>query len=97
LPDDEAVCLVMKRISMLQAVLISKTCVTGALSTQGRSIKGPFIVIRLVWCAISRIGIIGPYFFYEDDRTVIVNSERYVAMIQEFYAPALEELNARLV
>jgi len=38
-----------------------------------------------VWCAISRIGIIGPHFFYEDDHAVTVNSERYVAMIQEFF------------
>jgi len=30
-------------------------------------------------------------------RSVTVNSERYVAMIQEFFAPALEELNAGLV
>jgi len=50
-----------------------------------------------VWCAISRIGIIGPYFVDEDDRAVTVNSERYVAMIQEFFAPALKELNAELV
>jgi len=50
-----------------------------------------------VWCAISRIGIIGPYFFDEDDRAVTANSVRYVAMIQEFFAPALEELNAGLV
>ena len=50
-----------------------------------------------VWCAISRIRIIGPYFFDEDDRAVTVNSERYVAMIQEFFAPVLEELNAGLV
>ena len=49
-----------------------------------------------VWCAISRIGIIGSYFFDEDDRAVTVNSEQYVAMIQEFFAPALE-LNAGLV
>jgi len=34
-----------------------------------------------VWCAISRIGVIGPYFFDEDNRAVTVNSERYVAMI----------------
>jgi len=52
--------------------------------------------VRL-WCAISRIRIIGPYFFDEDDRAVTVNSEGYVAMIQEFFAPALEELNAGLV
>ena len=45
-----------------------------------------------VWCAISRIGIIAPYFFDGDDCTVTVNSERYVTMIQEFL-----ELNAELV
>jgi len=38
-----------------------------------------------VWCAILRIGIIAPYFFAEDDRAVTVNSEQYVAMIQEFF------------
>jgi len=36
-------------------------------------------------------------FFDEDDRAVTMNSERYVAMIQEFFATALEELNAGLV
>ncbi len=49
-----------------------------------------------VWCAVSTIGIIDPYFFAEDDRAVTANPERYVAMIQEFFAPALEELNAGL-
>ena len=48
LPDDAVVfLLVMKRISIFQAVLISKTRVTAAVSTQGRSIRGPFIVIGL--------------------------------------------------
>ena len=47
LPDDTVIFLVMKRISMFQAVLISKTCVTGVVSTQRRSIRGPFIVIGL--------------------------------------------------
>ena len=50
-----------------------------------------------VWCAVSRIRITGACFFAEDDRAVTVNSERYVAMIQEFSAPALEVLNAGLV
>ena len=50
-----------------------------------------------VLCTISRIWINGSYFFAEDDRTATVNSERNVAMIQEFFAPALEELNAGLV
>ncbi|CAJ0956957.1 unnamed protein product [Ranitomeya imitator] len=29
-----------------------------------------------VWCAISRVGIIGPYFFQDNGRTKTVNSER---------------------
>jgi len=37
----------MKRISIFHAVLINKTCITGAGPTQGRSIRGPFIVIGL--------------------------------------------------
>ena len=50
-----------------------------------------------VWWAILRIGIIGLYFFDEDDCVVTVNSERYIPMIQEFFALVLEELNAGLV
>lgn len=40
-----------------------------------------------VWCALSRVGIIGPYFF-----PVTVNSERYVTMLQDFFQPALEAM-----
>jgi len=45
-----------------------------------------------VWCAVSKFGIIGPYFF-EDERgqTVTVTSERYVSMLQNFFIPYLEE------
>lgn len=43
-----------------------------------------------VWCGISRIGIIGPYFFEENDRAVTVNSDRYLVMLQEFFQPAFE-------
>ncbi|PNF42004.1 hypothetical protein B7P43_G12994 [Cryptotermes secundus] len=34
-----------------------------------------------VWCALSRVGIIGPYFF------------RYMDMIKNFFEPALEEMH----
>lgn len=50
-----------------------------------------------VWCAVSRIGIIGPYFFEEGNRAVTVNSERYVSMLQNFFAPALEQLGLQNV
>lgn len=39
-----------------------------------------------VWCAISGNGIIGPYFY---DRGETVNSQRYCAMLDNFFIPAL--------
>lgn len=50
-----------------------------------------------VWCAISMEGIIGPYFFEENDRAVTVNSERYVNMIQQFLEPEIQQMNVGLV
>ncbi|GJQ68077.1 hypothetical protein Trydic_g16776 [Trypoxylus dichotomus] len=38
---------------------------------------------------ISRVGIIGLHVFEEDNRTVIINSERYVAIIGNFFQPSL--------
>ena len=38
-----------------------------------------------VWCAISRVAIIGPYLFQENGRTLTVNSDRYLTMIQDFF------------
>lgn len=46
-----------------------------------------------VWCAISSVGIIGPWFFEENGVTVTVNSARYVNMLQEFFFPRLNELD----
>lgn len=45
-----------------------------------------------VWCAISQFGVIGPYFFEEDGVTVTVNSERYVALLQNYLQPRMEEI-----
>ena len=43
-----------------------------------------------VWVVIGWYGIIGPYFFENDDgRTVTVNQDKYRRMIQEFYIPEL--------
>ena len=41
---------------------------------------------------MSKFGVIGPYFF-EDDRgmAVIVNAERYVSMLQEFFLPYMQD------
>ncbi|PNF27784.1 hypothetical protein B7P43_G09194 [Cryptotermes secundus] len=44
-----------------------------------------------VWCAVSSHGVIGPYFFENEDRiTVTVTSDRYVEMLQTSVAPALK-------
>jgi hypothetical protein len=47
-----------------------------------------------VWAALSASGIIGPY-FYEDqrNRAVTVNTERYIVMLQNFFAPALQDFS----
>ncbi|XP_039280784.1 uncharacterized protein LOC120350607 [Nilaparvata lugens] len=45
-----------------------------------------------VWCAVSQFGVIGPYFFEDDNIAVTVTSERYVTMLQTFLQPKLEEL-----
>ncbi|KAL7630171.1 UNVERIFIED_CONTAM: hypothetical protein RMT77_019690 [Armadillidium vulgare] len=44
-----------------------------------------------VWCAMSRSGIIGPYFFEgSNSASVTVNSERYVNMIETYFRPIVE-------
>ncbi|GFV27123.1 putative DD41D transposase [Trichonephila clavipes] len=43
-----------------------------------------------VWCALWAGGIIGPYFFKnDDDHNVTVNGDRYRAMITNFFIPEL--------
>ena len=43
-----------------------------------------------VWCAVSSHGVTGLYFFEDEERiTMTVTSNRYVAMLQSFAAPAL--------
>ncbi|PNF28631.1 hypothetical protein B7P43_G08708, partial [Cryptotermes secundus] len=46
-----------------------------------------------VWCALSRVVVIGPYFFEEDNHAVTVDPQRYVDMIKNFFEPALEEMH----
>ena len=46
-----------------------------------------------VWCAISSVGIIGPYFFEGNERAVMVNAARYSEMIEELFLPDLEEMD----
>ena len=46
-----------------------------------------------VWCGVGAFGIVGPYFFENDnEETVTVNSERYVTMLEGFVEPQLRQL-----
>ena len=45
-----------------------------------------------VWFAISRVGIIGPYFFQDNRLAVTVYSERYLTMIQDFFSVDFEAM-----
>ena len=47
-----------------------------------------------VWCGLWAGGIIGPYFFKNDDgRHVTVNAARYRALISNFLLPEIEARN----
>jgi hypothetical protein len=45
-----------------------------------------------VWCAIFECGVWGPYFFEKDDVTVMVTSNRYCAMLENFLQHKLDYL-----
>jgi hypothetical protein len=50
-----------------------------------------------VWCALWSEGVIGPYFFENDDgTTVTVNSERYGHMITDFFCLLLKNTTWRI-
>ncbi|GFU92213.1 uncharacterized protein TNCV_1509381 [Trichonephila clavipes] len=49
-----------------------------------------------VWCALWTGGIIGPYFFKNDEgHNVTVNGDRYRAMITNFFIPELNNHDVR--
>ena len=49
-----------------------------------------------VWCGISKVGIVGPYFFEEEGTAVTVTSERYVEMLRNFLRPQLRSLQVNM-
>ncbi|GFV46583.1 uncharacterized protein TNCV_3931 [Trichonephila clavipes] len=49
-----------------------------------------------VWCALWAGGIIGPYFFKNDEgHNVTVNDDRYRAIITNFFIPELNNMMSR--
>jgi len=45
----------------------------------------------IVWCALSTVGIVGPYFFEEDGFTVTITSNQYCEMLENFLRPKIKE------
>ena len=44
---------------------------------------------------MGAVGVVGPYFFEEQDKAVAINSDRYVQMLVEFLQPRLNNLGYR--
>ena len=49
-----------------------------------------------VYCGISNVGIVGPYFFEEEGATVTVISERFVEMQRNFLRPQLRSIRINM-
>ena len=48
-----------------------------------------------VWAALSSSGIIGPFFFEEDNgKTETINSARYLELLKKKFVPALRQRGA---
>jgi len=59
-----------------------------------RPTYGPKVTI---WCAVCSRGVIGPYFFEDEDgKAITVTSQRYTEMINEFLSPNLPPKNDTL-
>jgi len=49
-----------------------------------------------VWWGISKVGIVGPYFFEEEGATVTVTSEHYAEMLRNFLRPQFQNLRVNM-
>ena len=55
---------------------------------QERPLHSPRVT---VWCAVADFGVIDPYIFQEGGATVTVSADRYVAMLDTFLRPKLDD------
>ena len=53
-----------------------------------RPLHSPRVTVR---CAVSRLGVVGPYFSEEGRETVTVTSNRYCEMLENILRPRLQE------
>ncbi|GFW78091.1 uncharacterized protein TNCV_135611 [Trichonephila clavipes] len=67
-----------------------KLCRTISSETISSVCRNTVTSRKTVWCALWAGGIIGPYFFKNDEgHNVTVNGDRYRAMINNFFIPEL--------
>ena len=58
----------------------------------------PLHALRVtVWCALSRVGIIGPWFFEENKQVVSVTFDSYASMINEYFLPTVNQMGVENV
>ncbi|GFV18511.1 DUF4817 domain-containing protein [Trichonephila clavipes] len=81
----------MKRTSGRMATSTNKTAAFGVKLILKCMSKHRYIQKELtVWCSLWAGGIIGPYFFKNDEgHNVTVNGDRYRAMVTNFFIPEL--------
>jgi len=88
----------MRHIFICMAQLISRTFDTGQTQILTNFINAPLITQKVtVWCAVWSRGVIGPYFLEDEEgKAIIVTSQRYTEMINEFLSPNLPPNNGTL-
>ena len=80
----------------LNGFTISKICVIGQQQTQMCFLTPLHPQKVSVWCGFHAGGMIGPYFFVdENERHVTVNGERYRAMLEDYLWPELDKIDIK--
>ncbi|GFW85596.1 uncharacterized protein TNCV_852481 [Trichonephila clavipes] len=95
----------VETILQLRIHLESDHCSTNGILRRYKSIEAnPQVYVETplhpekltVWCALWAGGIIGPYFFKNDEgHNVTVNGDRYRAMITNFFIPELNNYDVQ--
>ena len=96
--NKKAIILLAVRISLIRPHLVRKATATWSVNTHNAIHWGsqrPTAVVPIirfpekvtVWYAISSYGVLGPYFFEENDQNLTVNGRRYHEMLRRKFIP----------
>lgn len=88
-PDDELLFCSEEEHFHISGSVNKQRCVIGAVKSRGNFMKSRVTV----WCVLSRVGIISPYFFEENNHTVTVNGEPHTKMISQFLVTKFQEMD----